>query len=222
MKIEIQITGLAPAAVTIANAIENLASAMSGGMTPTNITPIVSSTGQGLGESATTAGDKKEAPATEELTPAQKAKVELSKEIIARGGTPPESGAVKKFQEVLDALKNTTVDVENTPDPEPESAAEAQEPAPGADETPAEVTPTVTLEEVRMLAGYMVKNQEDFDGKSSSMGKTKLGACLKKVGAGSVTDLFENHPDKVNDFVSFLENNAGKTLAEAVAETTAD
>ena len=216
MKIEIQITGIEPAAALIANAVNNLASAMSGGKV------LVSDMAEPLKVLPDADNTEKEAPATEELTPAQKAKTELAKQIIKLGGTPPESGAVKKFQEVLDALKAGQGKTETPDDPEPESAAEAQEPAPGADETPAEVTPTVTLEEVRMLAGYMVKNQEDFDGKSSSMGKTKLGVCLKKVGAGSVTDLFENHPDKVNDFVSFLENNAGKTLAEAVAETTAE
>ena len=80
----------------------------------------------------------------------------------------------------------------------------------------------MTLEEARMLAGYVVKNQDDFDGKSSTLGKTKLGACLKKVGAVSITALFEDSPGEVAEFVKLLEGNAGKTLAEVVAETTAD
>ena len=72
-----------------------------------------------------------------------------------------------------------------------------------------------------MLAGYVVKNQTGDD-KACALGKTKVRACLKKVDAESITALFETSPEKAAEFVKLLEGNAGKTLSEVVAETTAE
>lgn len=55
-----------------------------------------------------------EAPAEEEKAPpkpsAAEQKETIAAEIVALGGTPPESGSVAKFQEALDALKATEGD----------------------------------------------------------------------------------------------------------------
>lgn len=212
MKITIDI----PSVDKLADAINNLASAYQGQPLPTNVVKITDQPEQ----------PTPQAEPTEELTPAQKRKAELTAEIIALGGTPPESGAVKKFETVLAELKAD----DQQQKPEVEEIAEEVTPESEV-EKPSEELPATeptssdepaTLEEVRMLAGYVVKNQDDFDGKTSSLGKTKLSACLKKFGAGSITLLFEQTPEKVEEFVKLLETNAGKSLAEVVAETTAE
>lgn len=219
MKIEINI--IAPG---LESAINNLATAIAGNTkTGEIVTGYISSTGQELGESKTTADDLKESPAAEEMTPAQKLKAELSQQIIALGGTPPESGAVKKYQAALDALKTANNCYGDTRIPQDGSVDQhtTEEPATEATETPADSPEWPTLEEVRMLAGYVVRNQNDDDEKCG-LGKAKVRACLKKVRAESITALFETSPEKAPEFVTLLERNAGKTLSEVVAETTAE
>ena len=139
--------------------------------------------------------------------------------------TPVEETPVEETPVEETPVEETPVEetpVEETPVEETPVEETPVEETPVAD-TPVEETlpPTHTLENVRILAGYVVRNQSDFDGKKSQLGKTKLGACLKKAGAKSITTMFEDAPESVAGFVSDLEANAGKTLAEAVAEATA-
>ena len=174
--------------------------------TPANVAQMPQ---QPLGDAPTTADD---------MSPTDKKKAVISKQIVELGGTPPEKGSLKKFEDTLAALQDTPPEEEDTGQ---EATSPPEEPTP---ETPSAPESTIPgLDEVRMLASYVVKNQEDFDGTTSSLGKTKLGACLKKVGAKSITLLFdeEDADTKVVEFVALLENNAGKSLEEVVAETSA-
>lgn len=207
MKIEINVnvTGFEPL-------IKSLVASLMGTAAGSNIIPI---TGNGKGESLPPADNtEKEAPAgTEELTPAQKQKAELSAQIIALGGTPPDKGAVSKFEECLAELqKEKETPAEEKPKEEPEAKPKDK----GA-----------SLEEVRMLAGFVVRNEADGDKEAGTeagkeAGKARVAKALKEVGAANITALFEESPEQVTDFITLLEKEAGKTLSEVVAETTAD
>ena len=152
---------------------------------------------------------EKQEPATTstepQKTPSQIRKDELSSEIIALGGTPPEKGAVKKFEEALAALKagqdDSDGEDEIEPTPEPENTAEP------SSEATSGTAPT--NDDVRSLATHMLSTAEN-----TALAKTKLGACLKKVGATSIT---EATPGQLVELVPLLEKNAGCTLAEALA-----
>ena len=207
MKIELNITGLEP----FTSAINNLAAVMGGQVTKT----ITEKCGQLEHTETVTApvsNQPAEAPTStgKEPTPAEIKKSELVEQIVALGGEPPLKGSVAKFEECLAELQK------ENPEETPEETS-----------TPTlEETSTPTLEEARMLAAYVIKNQDDFDGTSSTLGKTKLGAAIKKVEAKSITDLFEQAEEngdnsKVVEFVSLLEKSAKKTLSEVVAETSA-
>ncbi len=157
------------------------------------------------------------------LTPTEKQKNAINKEIVALGGTPLESGSLVKHQDALTALQEAA----KTP-------VEEIKETPATEKTPidqvsalvdeVEGTPEHTLTNVLALAGYVVRTQDDWDGKNSVMGKTKLSACLKKVGSPKVTSLFQ--PDfnakAVALFVPLLMSYTGnKSFAEIVAEAKA-
>ena len=171
----------------------------------------------GLTDEATNlkeAGEKLEAqgkPEVVELTPAQIKKQKIVEEIIALGGTPPEKGAVSKFQAVLDELKEAAEAAKETP----EEQTEAEEvdldditaDDAGTDEGDAE---EVNVADVRTVAHALVKSTPKI-----ADGKAKLGACLKEVGAPNLTDATK---DQLKEIVPLIEESLGKKLSEVLAE----
>ena len=152
----------------------------------------------------TTASTTPAATNKDEQSPTEKKKAEINTQITALGGQPLDSGvSLKKFEAALAAAKEA-------------KSKEATTPA--GEEIGEEDGPT--LDEVRMLAGYVVKGQADDE--KGELGKTKLGAVLEKIGETSITDVFNKQPEKAGELVTLLEKNCDKSLAEAVAWTSAD
>lgn len=208
MKIEIQIPGIsqiAEAIIQLANAIKSHGQITA---SPVTVSGSTTDTIQATEETTSTS----EAP-KEELTPSQKRKAELCEQITALGGTPPEKGSVAKFEKVL---ADAQAAQEGTSDEEPETTSEEVAET-NVDDIEAEEAGTPKLEEVRMLAAVVVRCETD-GGPNEDLGKTKLRACLKAVAAKNLTSAT---PEQLTKIVPLLENNAGKTLAEVVAETTA-
>lgn len=209
MKIEIQIPGISQ----IAEAIVKLADAIkSHGRTTISPITVTGSTSSSVTTVQATTSEEKpstnEAP-KKELTSSQKRKNELSEQIKALGGTPPEKGSVAKYEKALATFQAVKADIQIAKE-------EAEEGEEITTEEPVEVE-TPKLEEVRMLAAAIVRCETD--GKpNEDLGKTKLKACLNKVGAKNLTSAT---PKQLIEIVPLLENNAGKTLAEVVAEANA-
>jgi hypothetical protein len=158
----------------------------------------------------------------EAKTPAQIKKEKIAAEIVELGGTPPEKGAVAKFQEALDALKlqidasngNETAKslLDNAPTEDTEETAPEDT---SADDTPEEPDgDEISIDDVRTLAHALVRGLATEE--EPKRGNKKLGACLKEVGAANLTSATQAQLKKI---VPLLEEGAGKTLSEAVAES---
>lgn len=142
----------------------------------------------------------------EAQTPAQTAKErkeQLAEEIRALGYEPPASGTVAKFEEALQACKDaialgeqggSDLDIE----PQEKETPEIEE----EEETTS--TKEITHDTVRAFAGDMVKANPE-------MGRTKLGAILKKVNAASITAATQK---QLEEMVPLFEKAAGKTFGE--------
>ncbi len=186
----------------------------------TELTESTTVTGDGAGETLPEITNGERTGATEPtLTPTEKQKNAINEEIVALGGTPLESGSLVKHQDVLTALQEAAkTPVEDVAEGKrDDTSEECPEGTNSRVNTVDEVegTPANTLENARMLAGYVVK-KEDNDGLA------KLGACLKEVGAKNITVLFDSMPDSVDEFIASLLAHAGnKSFAEIVAEAKA-
>lgn len=115
-------------------------------------------------------------------------KHQISEEIVALGGTPPEKGSVAKFEAALEEAKKAAAGGGGTDDGE-----------------------DVSLDDVRTLAHAVIKSTPD----NPATGKAALGGCLKTVKAKNLTDAT---PAQLNKIVPMLEEYIGKTLAEVLAE----
>jgi hypothetical protein len=71
----------------------------------------------------------------------------------------------------------------------------------------------VSLDDIRTLAHAVVKSTPE----NPTLGKNKLGACLKKVGATNLTGATQ---EQLKEILPLLEKNAGKTLEEVLAEAS--
>lgn len=224
MNIKIEI----PALTLVAEAITSLAKAVAqhGKLEVNSSTQIVGgvavvetkSTPQVVVEPTTETTEANEKP---DPSPAEKKKKKLSEQIIALGGTPPEKGPVSKFEKALAELEATN-EAEPNPVGEADTPEEQTEAEPNIDDITADEETQVkapTLAEVRMLAVIVLKATTGKDGEENEdLGKTKLRACLKTVGAASLSDAT---PEQLTKIVPLLENCAGVKLADAVAKTTA-
>lgn len=200
MKIKLNIS-----APELCAAINNLAASLSG-TTRLDAPTIIDAPNIAPPASETTTPNPDPQPEGKRMTPAEKAKHAISAEIISLGGTPPDSGSVKKFQSCLDeikfALDDKTVDAltpESQPDPE----------TPTADPVVDSSIELPTNDDVRILASHMLKNAKDVP-----LAKSTLGAVLAKVGAESVTLATQQ---QLIDLVPLLEERAGVKLADAIA-----
>lgn len=182
MDINITIKGMDP----IAEAINNIATAMAGARPPTVELVVTKDT--------TTAPETTPA---EPLKGSDLKKFQISEEIKALGGTPPEKGSVAKFEAALEKLKS--VEAANG---EPEEKAE---------ESTTDEGEEVDVAEVRTLAMAAIKKHPD----NAAKGKAAFAGALKLAKAENLTDATQAQLKKV---VPMLEEYVGKTLAEVVAE----
>jgi len=209
MKIEINI----PEIALLAAAINNHAEAMKNqnGRVITTIEDTATAGGMTATENVTTSAPATpETPKAEETkeTPAQKEKRELSEQIVALGGTPPKSGAVSKYREVLADLQADGGEPQEETPAEPENK---EDPAPPKkDEAPAEAEKgeaKVTLETARAFGGLFMRQGDVAEQ------KPKFAAILKEAGCGKLTGATQEQLEKA---VELLEEATGMTLAEAL------
>ena len=128
-------------------------------------------------------------------------KHQISEEIVALGGTPPEKGSMAVFETALEAAKLEAAEMAEEPTVEDENLSEEPEDIPVGD--------------VRTLACAVLKKGSDEEGYNPAKCKAALGGCLKKVKAENLT---KATPKQLNAIVPLLEEYLGKSLAEVLEE----
>jgi len=122
---------------------------------------------------------------------------------------PGETEAVEPIGAIETDTEWETAEPDNGPDVEYEDADKGVD-VDDVTADDADNTLAYSLDDVRTLAHAVVKSTPD----NPTLGKTKLGACLKKVGAKNLTDAT---PEQLAAIVPLMEKNIGKSLAEVLA-----
>lgn len=134
----------------------------------------------------------KETPASEEpQTPTMKRKAAIREEILKLGGTPPERGALSKYEAALKELKDGVESSEAAKEdenPKENEADETEADETEADETEADETDEpISIETFQgQLREYVLHYYKHHD--DTEVAKATFAACRKKLNIKSITD----------------------------------